>query len=673
VDKLLDIKIMIVEDEEDLRDLLFNILKREVKEVQTFSKPSEALEAYKEFSPDIIVTDIQMPGMNGLEMADIIRKLYGNVPIIILSAYREAEYFIKAIDLKIYHFLTKPVDIDKLIKEITEITEKLKISSELKQQTNILNQYKHIVDVSNPVTITDKSGRITYTNDKFCELSGYSREELIGQMHNIVRHPDVPKELYVSLWKTIFSKQVWQRTIKNKSKNGKAYYVDATIAPILDKNDNIMEFISIKTDITTLLLNEKKLQYQLMTDSLTLLPNRVKLQEEIKAQKSVTLMILDINHFKEVNLLYGLQVGDKALLYITKVMQKLCLSFGNLSLYRISSDEFGVLKANDCTNTFREIISLINKYLESNPFEYDDITVNIDITCSIAFKEDESQNLLESAHEALDLAKKAKEVVHIYNKEESRQNEYQKNFQWTKKVKEALLDGRIKAYFQPIYNVNAKKILKYEALVRLIEIDGSVVSPFFFLEIAKRSRLYNEITKTMIIQACKTFQNRPEGVNVNLSIEDLSDTNTVTFFIETVKQYSMQGRVTAEVLESEGVESFENFSQVLQRLKENQINVAIDDFGSGYSNFAYLTNLTIDVLKIDGSLVKNVVKDANSRIIVQSIAMFAHELGMETVAEFVSDKDIFESIKNIGVDYVQGYYLSEPLAEPLPLQTVLNV
>ena len=670
---MLEIKVMLVEDEDLLRDTLYRILSREIREVHAFSQPSEALTAFDKFVPNIIITDIRMPNMSGLEMISIIKKLYGEMPIIILSAFSESEYFIKAIDLKVDHFLTKPVNVEQLLTKLLDITNKLKIENELKQQKTLLKQYKHIVDISNNITITDKKGIITYVNDKFCELSGYTRNELIGKSHNIVRHPDMPKVFYENLWKTIFSKKVWQGSIKNKRKDGTTFYVETTIAPVLDKNNNIMEFISIKIDISNLILNEKELQNQLITDSLTSLPNRIKLQEDIKEETNATLMIVDINHFKEINLLFGVKLGDEALLYMAKSLKYLGSNLMKSKVYRISGDEFGILQSNNAIESFKEFTNTINSYIQNHPFEYDGISFDIDITCSIAYKNEKTQNLLESAHDALEFAKKSNHSLHIFDQLESKQQEYEENFEWTKKIKHALSDERIKAYFQPIYSVHKQKIMKYEALVRLIDIDGSVISPFFFLNIAKRSRLYNEITKTMIIQGCKTFQHRPEVVTINLSIEDLSDKNTVDFFIQSVEKYSMKGKIVAEVLESESVESFENFREVLLHLHENGISVAIDDFGSGYSNFSYLTNLKIDILKIDGSLVRNVYKDINSRIIVESISMFARELGMETIAEFVSDKDIFENIKNIGIDYVQGYYISEPMPQPFPVETIIDV
>lgn len=482
---------------------------------------------------------------------------------------------------------------------------------------------------------------------------------------NIVRHPDVSKRFYQHLWEKILDKKIWQGILKNRRKDGTTYYVETTIAPVLDKNGEIIEFISIKTDITDLILNKEQLQVQMITDRLTGLPNRIKLQEDLKEESSATLIVIDINHFKEINLLFGVNLGDEALIYMAETITQLMAPMTGAKLYRISADEFVIHKLGDASKEFKEFAYTLNDYIEKNPFNYKDISFDINFTSSIAHKTNQVQNLLESAEDALDSAKNAKHFLHFYNEDTSLEYEYKQNFEWSKKIKKALQDDRIRAYFQPIYAVESNTITKYECLVRLIEEDGTVISPFVFLKVAKRSSMYNDITKAVITQGCETFSKRKETITINVSIEDLLNEDTIDFFINKVAQYNMQGRVIAEVLESEGINNFELFSKVLTRLKENGIRIAIDDFGSGYSNFSYLIKLDIDILKIDGSLIKNINSDINSKILVHSIAVFARELGIETVAEFVCDKDIFEKIKGLGIDLMQGYYISEPLEKPL--------
>lgn len=662
---MLDIRVVVVEDDIQLLETSSRILAREIKEVISFSEPSKALSYLDTNKPDILITDIKMPNIGGLELVKIVKYIYPELPVIIMSAFSEPDYFMKAINLKVNHFLTKPIDIEKLLELIHEIAKDLEVKKELEKQKNLLNQYKKIVDVSNNIVITDKSGRIKYVNDKFCGLCGYSKEELIGQPQNIMRHPDMPSSFFKKLWGTILDKKVWKGIIKNLKKDGSSFYVETTISPFLNEKEEIEEFISIKTDVTSLMLKKEELKKEIVTDRLTGLPNRIKLQDDLKNTKDATLIVFDINHFKEVNLLFGVEMGDEALIYLSKTIQNLMQKNESSTLYRISADQFTLYKEKDATQEFEEFANVLHEFIDKESFNYKDISFDIDFTCGIAHKNKDEINLLEGALDALDTAKKRKHFLQIYDERTSKQSEYEANFEWTKKIKKALQEGRIKSYFQALYDIKNNSIKKYESLVRFIEEDGTVISPYMFLDIAKRSTLYAALTKTVITQACETFANREENVTINFSIEDLMDPETIEFFIQTVKDNKMQNRVTAEVLESEGVENFEVFQKTLLHLKENNIDVAIDDFGSGYSNFSYLINLDIDILKIDGSLIKNINFDKNSQIIVKSIVNFANELGMQTVAEFVCDEDVYKKVKELGVDFAQGYYISEPIDSPL--------
>jgi len=271
---MIDLCIMLVEDEEILRVTLEKILKREVREVHSFDSPYSALNAFGIISPDIIFTDIKMSGMDGLEMIARIREIDENIPVIVASAFSETEYFKKAIKLKIEHFLIKPIEIDELLVELERIEKKLLIDRKYAAQEKLLEEYKRIVDASNLVSKADVYGKITYVNDKFIKSSGYSEEELIGQSHNIVRHPDMESSFFKSIWETILAKQIWQGTIKNKNKSGESYYVETTIAPILDTNNEIIEFISVRTDVTNLVnaleeaqrLEKEKHDYMVLID-----------------------------------------------------------------------------------------------------------------------------------------------------------------------------------------------------------------------------------------------------------------------------------------------------------------------------------------------------------------------------------------------------------------------
>ncbi len=292
------------------------------------------------------------------------------------------------------------MDIPKLIEKIRGISIDLNIKNELVEKRTLLDQYKHIVDLSTNITRTDKEGNLTYVNDRFCVSSGYTKEYLIGKSHNIIRHPDMSKKFYKNLWETILDKKVWQGIIKNCSKDGTDFYAETTISPILDQNENIMEFISISKDITSLNLKKKELKTQIITDRLTGLPNRIKLLKDIKHIRETTLIIFDINDFKKINLLFGSSLGDEALIYMANTINKLMTSIDNATLYRISSDEFAIYKPGDNSRKFQVFAHTLMDYINKHTFEYKDI-FDISFTCGIGYKNTDKNLPLELAQDAL--------------------------------------------------------------------------------------------------------------------------------------------------------------------------------------------------------------------------------------------------------------------------------
>ncbi len=249
---MLDLKVLYAEDEEPIRNILTRVLGKLVKEVVTAADGEEALELYHSEHPDIIITDIKMPRMTGFEMAEIVRKENKIIPIIAATAHNEVEHFLDAIRLGITSFLVKPIEVIRLGEVLASANELVKLQKDNLQKTTLLEHYKAAVDVSNLVSKTDKNGIITYVNDQFCNALGYTKEELIGKYHNIIRHPDMPTALFKNMWETISSKKIWRHIMKNLSKSGATFYMDTTIVPVTSASGEIEEFIAIRTDITAL-------------------------------------------------------------------------------------------------------------------------------------------------------------------------------------------------------------------------------------------------------------------------------------------------------------------------------------------------------------------------------------------------------------------------------------
>ena len=535
---------------------------------------------------------------------------------------------------------------------------------ELHHTIAFLNGYKLALDAGNIVSKSDLSGRITYVNDKFCEVSAFEREELIGKAHSIVRHPDSDSTLFGELWETIQSKQMWRGILKNRKKNGGYYWVDMTIVPILDESDEIVEYISVRHEITELIEYQEKLEHVLTTDALTEFGNRHRLMKDIFELPNPSLALINIDNFREINDFYGHDFGDALIIEVSRLIDGLIRERYAKRFYRLDGDEFAILGSNLSEEKFihkiHEIVAIIGETI----FTLHGEEITVQVTASLSF-ESNPQNLFSSADLAMTSAKKRQQSLLIYDSSLLLNTESENNIKWTKKLQNAIRNDRIIPYYQPIVdNVNGA-YSKYESLVRLIDEDGKVISPFFFLEIAKRTKYYQTITRRVLEKSFEQFHQSDVSFSVNLTIKDIMDDETQRFIFALLEQYGIGNRVVFEIVESEGIENFEHVLTFIKNVKECGCKIAIDDFGTGYSNFEYLLKLKADFIKIDGSLIKALDKDKDAKILVATIVNFSKQLGMKTIAEFVSDEKTYHLVREMGIDYSQGYYFGEPKELPL--------
>ena len=529
----------------------------------------------------------------------------------------------------------------------------------IREYTVLLERYKHSVDESSIVSRTDLEGRITYVNDEFCRVSGYSRDELIGQKHFLIRHPDTPDSTYAELWATIKANRIWKSTLKNRRKDGSAYYVKATIVPILDESDAVIEYMGIQHDITQIIEQQERILRQ-ATDMITGLPNRVKLEEDLKTVVSPKFAILNIDNYQIIKDYYGYDVGNQALQEVARILQAF-LKNHNVTAYKLASGEFGLLAGDETIDI--DFFYLICQHIVQKIEEH---TVNIldnsfDFSVSIGVTHDE-RHLLTYAGLALKHAQDTRKSTILYESTENLIYHYENNLVWTKKIKLALKENRITVFVQPILSANELRVEKYECLVRMIDEDDNIISPFHFLEIAKQSKLYHQITRQVIDVSFAAFSKIDDvQFSINLTVDDLLHRETMEFLIKKITESSLASRLVLEIVESEGIETFVEISDAIHQFKKLGCKIAIDDFGTGYSNFSYLMQLNIDVIKIDGSLIKTIDTDKRSQIISTTIIDFSRQLELSTVAEFVHNESVLDYVRSIGIDYVQGYHLGEPV------------
>lgn len=530
---------------------------------------------------------------------------------------------------------------------------------ELLETLFLLYEYKNAIDKSSIVSKTNHKGVITFANDKFCKISGYSKEELIGKNHNILRHPNMPNEFFRKMWKTILNKKVFRGIITNKSKKGKTYYVDSTIIPIIDNDNNIIEFIGIRHDITEIFEKEKIIQKQLL-DELTSLPNRQKLLNDLKNVINPKIAIINIDDFRNINDFYGFEIGD---LLLKKFSDKLSqFKTKNLNIYRISSDIFVLLADKDFSlEKLKNISNFLIEDICKNPLYINQETFYLTLTIGVSsnINEKHNDNVLSKAEFAIYTAKNNNQNIFILDENISIYKSLKNNKELVKNLKNALLKDNLLIFGQKIINNHTNNI-KYEILMRIKLEDGTILFPSSFLEVSKKAKFYLSMTKILVKKACEYFKDKNIEFSLNLTLEDLEDDYTINQIFETIAKTNTAKQITFEIVESEQIENFEKINKFIKDAKSLGCKIAIDDFGNGYSNFSYIAKLNIDIIKIDGSLIKNIHIDKNIQISVSTIVNFAKALNIKTVAEYVHNKEVYECVKNLGIDYSQGYYLHKP-------------
>ncbi len=522
-----------------------------------------------------------------------------------------------------------------------------KLAQENQVYMDLLAQYQNITNSSGIVSKTDLNGVITFANENFCKISGYTKEELIGQSHNIVRHPDTAKFVFKDMWNTIKNhKKTWSGIVKNKAKNGDSYYVSATVSPIFDIKGNVKEYMALRHDITSIMSDKKQLYDYLSVNRLSVLV-MIQIEDYITLESfydKTTLEKIEFNFGESILSLFPNQCSFNKVYYLENGLYA-CVK----SRRECQKDQKYLEKI------IKEFISNVEKYkIRLSEIEYD-----ISVICSFSYG---ALNLYEDVKLGIEKAiEDKKRIVYADGLYGYEYENALKNIETLKILKIALDDKNIVSFFQPIIDNKTLKVSKYESLVRLVDKNNKILSPHEFLDIAKKGRYYLQITKIVLENSFAILNNIKEGVSINLSVLDIESLEIQIIIKKLLEKYKESvHRVTFELLESEDVKYFDDIIKFIEEVKNFGVQIAIDDFGTGYSNFERLLKYQPDLLKIDGSLIKDIKDNELSRNVVETIVLFAKKQNIKTVAEFVENKEIYYIVKEMGIDYSQGYAFGKP-------------
>lgn len=397
------------------------------------------------------------------------------------------------------------------------------------------------------------------------------------------------------------------------------------------------------------------------TDHLTSLPNLYQLRKDLELNEEYGLILIKIDNFAMINNFYGFMVGDYVIEYIANFLKENLKEYG---IYRLSGSEFGLTTQKRLGfYELKKSLQMLYERIKNIELIYQGNKIFIDFTIGSSSNATH-QNIFSKVSMALMYAKSRGIPFWIYEDRMNFENEYSRNLELSLIVRDAVENERIVPYFQAIVENKTGNVTKYECLARLIDKNERILSPMLFLPIAKNIKVYNQVTKSIITKSFKVFENSDYEFNINLSIEDIMNSEMFEFIIEQLKSSNAAKRVTFEILESEAIKDFKKVERFINEVKRYGAKIAIDDFGSGYSNFFYLTKMQADYIKIDGALIENIDVDEASVIVVETIVDFAKKLGIEVVAEYVHSSMVMDRVKELGIEYSQGFYIDEPSILP---------
>jgi diguanylate cyclase (GGDEF)-like protein/PAS domain S-box-containing protein len=534
--------------------------------------------------------------------------------------------------------------------------------------------------IGDGVITMDVKGNIEYLNPYAEQMVGCSSDSAINRpLASLLHFSDaaskVPLEDPVSMCleeEQIFVFNEHVHAIRN---DGTRFAVKLTVSPMRDLQGQIQGVVMVMHDVSEMWKMAQQLSYQASHDALTGLINRREFDQQLsqalercrKTDRQHTLCYMDLDQFKIVNDTCGHIAGDRLLKQLSQVLVSDVRD--NDIFARLGGDEFGLLLEGCSLDKAEAIVEKIRKTVKEFRFTWEDKNFELGASIGMVPVDRDSVSVTELLSEADAACYVAKDLgrnrIHKYQQGDSDLVKHKSEMQWVNRIQQALEEGRFISYCQSIQPLQCGDDLYAEILIRMLDENGDIVLPGAFIPAAERYHLMSDIDRWVIRDVFARLQNQQsneqQNYTINLSGQSVGDDKILQFIIDCLHEYGIDASsICFEITETAAVANLDSARVFIAQLHELGCKFALDDFGSGLSSFAYLKNLDVDFLKIDGSFVHDIDNDPVDYAMVASINRIGHLMGIKTIAEFVEDRVILQRLKEIGVDYVQGYNIDMP-------------
>jgi diguanylate cyclase (GGDEF)-like protein/PAS domain S-box-containing protein len=651
-------------------------------EIAIATSGKRAIEQIKREQPDLILLDIMMPNMNGLEFCSILKKSdkFKHIPIIFMTASTDIQSKVQGFKLGGVDYITKPFEAEEVVARVNTHLELTKARKQLQEKdkrlNSILSSIKEVIWSANL-----NSFELLYLNSAVEEIYGHSAEELLQtpQLWFDRIHPQDRAALEQRLEspESAQSLDLEYRLIKT---NNEVRWIHCRAGIIWSEIDNCYQVEGVLRDISDGRLAEQQLRHNAQYDSLTKIANRAYFTEYLtqllakphhhRRRDLCALLFIDLDRFKSVNDNLGHGVGDQLLMQISKILQQCTRE--NDFIARLGGDEFTVIlthlnEASEANIVSQRILDCMN-----NPFVIADQTMNV--TASIGIVADLSpyksvSELLHHADLAMYEAKRLGKACHQLFKPAMYEEALRKQG-LEHDLKKAIQHNQLQLAYQPIRTLEQNQLKGFEALMRWQHPSLGMVPPSTFIPLAEETGVIIELGECLLHLACQQILEwqrlNPDfpriTINLNISGQQLQDTQFVPMLDQVLASYGLTSDwFEIEITESSLMKESDFILEQLQSLRERGFTLSLDDFGTGYSSLSYLHRFPIDTLKIDRSFVQTMEPNTRNYEIVKTILSLAKILNLEVVAEGVETVEQSNALKHLQCDMVQGYFFSRPL------------
>ena len=547
--------------------------------------------------------------------------------------------------------------------------------------------------IGDGVITTDADGYIEHINSIAEYLTGWTIDSAKGVLNRDVckiKIGSLSTERLDPISSVINSKQIFSSDGNAilQSKNGVEFAIEYTASPIFNNEGGVDGTILVFKNVTETRSLNNALAYQAKHDALTKLINRAEFElsveflinEARQTEHEHVPCYLDIDQFKVVNDTCGHYAGDELIKQLAEKFKERVRDSDIVG--RLGGDEFGILFKECTLKKANELMEVIRQDIHSTHFSWDDKSFNVSISAGLVAINNHSESLYELLSAADNTCYAAKDDgrnrIHTYKEDDTSMKGRMGEMQWVHRLTKALKDNRFLLYHHPIQPLKSDSSLgnSCEILVRMEDEDGKIIPPMAFIPAAERYNLMSDIDRWVAGNVLDFMSANTDIIDrlnysfsINISAQSLSSEKFLAYIQEKIVTSGvMPTRLCFEITETTAIANLSRAQKFISTLKLLGCKFSLDDFGSGLSSFAYLKNLHVDYLKIDGAFIRNIADDEIDRAMVSSINQVGHLIGIETIAEYVETKEIFEVLKDIGVDYVQGHYLGMPV----PIEGLLD-